>query len=127
MGEIVQPDIVRVHLERVVASPPLASSPSLCRLLRFVVEEALEGRSIRLKEYSLGVSVFARGEAFDPRLDPIVRVQARNLRERLDRYYAGPGASDRVIIELPKRTYVPVFHERESGEAAGREFARALS
>jgi len=77
-----------------------------------VVEETLAGRSGTLKKYSLGVTAFERGEDFDPRMDPIVRVQARNLRVRLGQYYAGPGAADPILIELPKRTYVPVFRAR---------------
>src|SRR5206468_3397426 len=48
------------------------------------------------------------------RIDPIVRVQARNLRARMARYYAGPGATETVVIDLPKRTYVPVFTAREA-------------
>jgi len=99
-------------LERILTSPQLEASPSLCRLLRFVVEETLRGQGGSLKEYSLGTQVFDRGEAFDPRMDPIVRVQARNLRTRLAQYYAGPGAADPILIDLPKRTYVPVFQAR---------------
>src|SRR5262249_46527739 len=101
--------------------PPLESSPSLCRLLRYVVEETLAGRNTTLKEYSLGVEVFGRGEAFDPRMDPIVRVQARNLRVRMAQYYEGAGASDTLLIELPKRTYVPVFRVRNGVEAPAVE------
>jgi tetratricopeptide (TPR) repeat protein len=67
-----------------------------------------------IKEYSLGAEVFGRGDEFDPRIDPIVRVQARNLRARMARYYAGPGATETVVIDLPKRTYVPVFTAREA-------------
>ena len=62
-----------------------------------------------MKEYSLGVEVFARGKDFDPRIDPIVRVQARNLRTRLEDYYASPGAGDPVRIALSKGSYVPAF------------------
>jgi Tfp pilus assembly protein PilF len=113
--EPIDPDLVVAQLQRIVTNPPLESSPSLCRFLRYVVEETLAGRTGSLKEYSLGVVVFERGEAFDPRLDPIVRVQARNLRMRLAQYYAGLGASDSLLIELPKRTYVPVFQSRASG------------
>lgn len=112
MPDNFQPELVTAQLDRIVTGPPLASSPSLCRFLRYVVEETLAGRSGSLKEYSLGVVVFERGDEFDPRLDPIVRVQARNLRVRLSQYYAGPGADDPVLIELPKRTYVPVFRCR---------------
>jgi tetratricopeptide (TPR) repeat protein len=103
---------VTEQLHRIVTGPPLAASPSLCRFLRFVVEETLGGRQGSLKEYSLGVVVFERGDEFDPRLDPIVRVQARNLRVRLAQYYAGPGKEDLVVIDLPKRTYVPIFRKR---------------
>ena len=112
MTEACQPELVTAQLERILTRPPLESSPSLCRFLRYVVEETLAGRSGSLKEYSLGVTAFERGEDFDPRLDPIVRVQARNLRVRLGQYYAGPGAGDPILIELPKRTYVPVFRAR---------------
>jgi Tfp pilus assembly protein PilF len=111
-------DRVTAQLDRILTSPPLESSPSLCRFLRYVVEETLAGRGSSLKEYSLGVMVFDRGEAFDPRMDPIVRVQARNLRVRLAQYYGGQGADDAIVIELPKRTYVPVFHDRMAEEQA---------
>jgi len=119
--DICENELVTAQLDRIVNGPPLSSSPSLCRFLRYVVEETIGGRSGSLKEYSLGVVVFERGDEFDPRLDPIVRVQARNLRVRLAQYYAGPGANDPVIIDLPKRTYVPVFRMAESPEAAAVE------
>jgi tetratricopeptide (TPR) repeat protein len=108
----IESEAIIAQLNRIVKNPPLESSPSLCRFLRYVVEETVAGRSGSLKEYSLGVVVFDRGESFDPRLDPIVRVQARNLRVRLTQYYATTGSSDPVVIDLPKRTYVPVFRSR---------------
>jgi tetratricopeptide (TPR) repeat protein len=101
---------VTAQLERILKSPPLVSSPSLCRFLRYIVEETLAGRESEVKEHTLGVRVFDRGEDFNPRLDPIVRVQARNLRSRIAKYYEGPGAGDPIRIELPKGTYVPIFH-----------------
>src|SRR3954465_5666566 len=107
--DIPGPDAIRTALEKIVTSPQLESSPSLCRFLRYVVEETLAGRGGLIKEYSLGAEVFIRGDDFDPRIDPIVRVQARNLRARMVKYYEGPGATEAVVIDLPKRTYVPVF------------------
>ena len=100
------------QLEKILSSTALASSPSLSRFLRYIVEETLAGRHAAIREYTLGVHVFDRGADFNPRLDPIVRVQARNLRARMAKYYEGPGAEDTVRIELPKGTYVPVFHSR---------------
>ena len=110
-----QPEPVISQLERILKSHALASSPSLSRFLRYVVEETLAGRNGCIKEYSLGVNVFGRGEDFNPRLDPIVRVQARNLRARIARYYAGEGTHDPIVIELPKGAYVPVFHIATEG------------
>src|SRR5436305_11688963 len=116
-SDIPAPEAIRSALERIVTSPQLESSPSLCRFLRYVVEETLAGRGGQITEYSLGAEVFARGDDFDPRIDPIVRVQARNLRARMAKYYEGPGAEEAVLIDLPKRTYVPVFTCRAWADA----------
>jgi len=102
---------VNDQVARITNSPPLVSSPSLCRFLRYIVEETLAGRASGIKEQVLGMEVFDRGQDFNPRLDPIVRVQARNLRSRIAKYYEGPGQGDPIRIELPKGTYVPVFHQ----------------
>lgn len=125
MPDTCTPELVTAQLERILTSPPLESSPSLCRFLRYVVEETLAGHSGSLKEYSLGVVAFERGEDFDPRLDPIVRVQARNLRVRLGQYYAAAGANDPIVIELPKRTYVPIFRARVEEKAEPEAVASA--
>lgn len=79
------------------------------RFLRFGVELALEGRSDELKEYVLGTEIFDRPPTFDPRIDPIVRVEARRLRSKLKAYYDGEGGDDAVRIEFPTGTYVPTF------------------
>jgi len=105
------------QLERILSAPPLVSSPSLSRLLRFLVEETLAGRGAAITEYNLGVGVFHRGSEFNPRTDPIVRVQAHHLRSRLAQYYAKAGAGDPIVIELPARTYVPVFRVVEQPAA----------
>jgi len=115
---------INEQLERILNTPPLVSSPSLSRFLRYVVEETAAGRGAAIKEYTLGLNVFDRGDEFNPRLDPIVRVQARNLRARLDKYYETSGINDPIRIMVPKGTYVPVFHFRapqtvsENGAAA---------
>jgi len=96
-------------VEKILASAGLAQSPSLSRFLRFVVEETLAGRQDTLKEYTLGVYVFDRGDGFDPRTDSIVRVQGTKLRARLAGYYSRDGAADPVRIELPRGSYAPRF------------------
>jgi serine/threonine-protein kinase len=65
-----------------------------------------------LKEIVIGSSVFDRDPHYDPRLDPIVRVEARRLRTKLEAYYEAEGRDDALVIELPRGSYVPVFRER---------------
>jgi serine/threonine-protein kinase len=100
------PVMVREQLAKILASPVLAGSSRLRELLSFIVERTLEERSDELKEYALGVQVFCRPPSFDPRLDPIVRVQASNLRAKLKVFYAEVGLKDPVLIEVPKSVAV---------------------
>jgi TolB-like protein len=111
------PDAVRGELERILASEPFANAGRLSRLLRYVVERTLAGEGDQLKEYVLGLEVFDRDERYDPRLDSIVRVEARRLRAKLDEYYRNGGAGDPLIISLPKGGYVPIFGARVTEEA----------
>ena len=106
---LIAPDAVRAHLRRLLASERIASADSIVRLLKYTVEKTLAGEPGALKEYTLGIDVFDRGEAFDPKIDSIVRVQARKLRARLKEYYAGEGLQDQIRIEYHKGSYVPRF------------------
>src|SRR5215831_13126367 len=106
------PESVHQQLHRVVKSRIFARSKELCRFLQFAVEQKLRNRSVRLKEYLIGVTVFGRGETFNPGTDPIVRVQARRLRSKLSLYYETEGRADSVMIELPCGGYVPLFRFR---------------
>jgi serine/threonine-protein kinase len=109
------PDRVRTELEKILSSETFGQSESLKRFLRHVVEAKLAGKDDELKELALGTEVFERGGNYDPRIDPVVRVQATRLRSKLRDYYQREGAPAQVIIELPKGTYVPVFTPAESG------------
>ena len=106
-------DKVRQQLRRILTSKTFRQVDRLQSFLTFVVDEMLEGRGDKLKEFLIGVEVFGKEESFDPRMDPLVRVQARRLRARLVRYYREEGQNDEVVIELPKGGYEPVFHRRE--------------
>jgi Tol biopolymer transport system component len=110
---IISPESISQHLEAVLASKVFAGAARQQRLLRHLVERHLQGRSPELKEYTLGVEVFDRGADFDPRLDPIVRVEASRLRARLLKYYEAAGNEADLRIELPRGAYLPTFR-RES-------------
>src|SRR5580765_2616250 len=122
-----QPDeAVRKHLDRILNSPTFQQGDKLKRFLKFIVLEAVAGRRHELKEYVIGVQVFGKEEAFDPRTDPIVRVQARRLRAKLVRYYREEGRADETVIELPKGGYAPVFRQRDTPVLLKRSVATAL-
>src|SRR6188474_407205 len=103
---------VRAQVQRMTASEVFPSSPQLATFLMFVVEAVLRGRGERLKGYTIGVEVLRRDVTFDPQIDPIVRVEATRLRRAIERYYAGPGANDAIMIGLPRGGYVPRIARR---------------
>ena len=88
---------VRTQLDRILASAAFADAERASSFLRFVVERALEGRSGEIKESVIAVEVLSRNPSFDSRADPIVRVEARRLRDRLRSYYDGEGEADRAF------------------------------
>jgi hypothetical protein len=98
---------------RILASEAFANSKRLRRFLAYVVEKTLAGEVDEVKEYNIALAVFDRDESFDPRMDSIVRVEARRLRHQLAVYYQGEGRFDPVVIELPRGAYVPVFRKAE--------------
>lgn len=87
------------------------------RFLRLAVERTLEGKADELKEYLIGVEVFDRKPTYDPRVDPIVRVEARRLRSKLKAYYETDGCSDVVVIEFLKGSYAPHIRTRAEADA----------
>jgi hypothetical protein len=129
-------ELIREELARILSSPILAKAPSLSRFLSYLVEQTLEGHPPN--EYSIGVDVFRRGDSFDPKTDTIVRVQARRLRSKIEKYYASEGQADPVIIALPKGQYAAVFrtmpapmptlvHDFPQSAAPGAEWLRRRS
>lgn len=101
---------LRAELVRVLASEAFVAAAAHQRLLRYLVEHRLAGDRAPLKESVLAIDVFQRPAAsFDPAQDSIVRVEARRLRQRLARHYAGEGREAEWRIELPKGSYEPSF------------------
>jgi TolB-like protein/Tfp pilus assembly protein PilF len=109
----IQHSAIRKQLERIVAHGLFARSERMGRFLRLAVERTLEGRTDELKEYLIGVEVFDRKASYDPRVDPIVRVEARRLRSKLQAYYQGDGRNDPIVFEFVTGSYAPRIHFKE--------------
>lgn len=97
-------------VERIVASPHFAKSRRLSEFLAYIVRCAVENRTEEITEQLIGINVFERGADFNPADDNIVRITARQLRQRLAIYYMEEGGADDIRIEVPRGGYFPVFH-----------------
>jgi hypothetical protein len=100
------------QVDKLINSHSLRSAESLCKLLRYLAERALDHPGVPLKEYQIAVEVLGRSGGFDPQSDSAVRVQAGRLRVKLEEYYAHEGQDDAVVVELPKGSYALTFHPR---------------
>ncbi len=118
---------VRAHLGRVLQHHEFSASPQLASFLTYIVERKIEGAEDRIKAYSIATEALGRASSFDPQADPIVRVQARRLRQALQAYYASPDADSSLRIELSVGNYVPHFIARAGTETAGHPSPQAAA
>jgi TolB-like protein len=105
---------VRDQLDRIVKSGAFHRSRRRQRFLEYIVNETLAGRGELLKGYNIALAIFDRTDTFDSNVDPIVRMAAGRLRDRLREYYETDGRDDPVRIELPKGTYTPQIEFRQA-------------
>lgn len=73
----------------------------------------MQNRPEELREQLIGRAVFGRKPDYNPAEDNIVRVEMRQLRKRLEEYFATEGKEEPYVILIPKGAYVPVFEARE--------------
>ena len=105
---------IREQLDRILKSGPFHQSRRRQRFLEYIVNETLAGHGDRLKGYNVALAVFDRTETFDSNIDPIVRMEAVRLRDRLREYYETDGQRDPIRIELPKGAYTPHIEFRQA-------------
>ncbi len=100
-------------MERVAGSSAFAKSPRLREFLAYVAECTLEERPLDAREQIIAERVFGRSSSnFQSGQDSIVRAEARNLRKRLELYFADEGQSEPVIVKMPKGGYLLAFERR---------------
>ena len=108
-------------VQRVVKSQTFAGSQALRAFLLYVVEQSLSGTPENIKEQRIGSEALGRRPDYDPMVDNIVRVQAHELRHRLEKYFSTEGAGEPVVVSIPKGSYVPEFKVRMPSAAAGQQ------
>ncbi len=97
-------------VDRIVASRGFQRAARLRELLVYITTHADSPEA--LSEQQIGIRVFGRPESYSPGDDNIVRATARQLRAKLKEYYESEGAEERLILDIPKGGYQPVFLER---------------
>ncbi len=103
---------IAAALAKILGGETLRGKDTLRALLSYLVERTLDGSAESLKEYTIGVEAFGKPADYSPQEDASVRVQIGRLRQKLEEYYRTEGAQDPLVIELPKRQFALLFHER---------------
>lgn len=101
---------VEESLQKILNSPHFKDALQLQLLLKFIVENSINGRDDALKERIIGMSVFGRKADYETADDPIVRSRVGHLRKRLEQYYQSKEATGCAVkITIPIGTYKPSF------------------
>jgi hypothetical protein len=121
--EVERTEVLR-ELDAILNSPVFQPSKRCQQFLSYVVQHRLEGNDERLKERTIGVDLFQRPAGYATGDDPVVRVQAGEVRRRLDQYYQSASNNSPVRIELHVGTYTPEF--KWANPALGPGDSRAI-
>jgi len=101
------------QVERILDSPVFLSSRRLSEFFRYISVKTISGQATKIKQFTIGVEVYGREPDFDPKNDPIVRIEAGRLRRKLREYYDNQGKFDRLYIKIPRGNYVPNFQWKQ--------------
>ena len=99
-------------LERVASSQHFKRAVRLRDFLLYVGQSSIENSGATIHEQEVGITVFGRQAGYDTSLDNIVRVNATELRKRLELYFVTEGSEEPVVIEIPRGSYTTVFRPR---------------
>src|SRR6266702_8068489 len=105
----------RALIERVAASVHFRRSARLRDFLLYVGGQSLKDGCPEINEQEIGSKVFGRPSSYDRSQDNIVRVNATELRKRIELYFASEGAQETLLLEIPRGGYKPIFHRRLPG------------
>src|SRR5665213_4293126 len=102
----------RALIERVAGSAQFRRSARLRDFLLYVGGQSLKDGCPEIHEQEIGAKVFGRTSSYDRSQDNIVRVNATELRKRIELYFATVGAHESLIFEMPRGGYKLIFLRR---------------
>ena len=115
--ESISHELIRQELKRIVASRHFRTSRRGKEFLLYVVNQTMDGNSDLLKERLIGAQIFGRKPDYATGEDPVVRVQAGDVRRRLELYHSDTEIHPEVVIRIPLGSYAPVFQWKKDQPA----------
>jgi hypothetical protein len=126
---VLEVEATHAQIQRILQSKAFRTSEVHRSLLVYLAEKSLAGTADGLKEYTVGLDVFAKPASYDPRHESVVRMHVARLRQKLAEYYRTEGAGDAVIVDLPKGGFKMTFEQRPAlvdREQAARPMHRSV-
>jgi hypothetical protein len=103
----------REVVDLILKSRGFQRAPKLREFLRYICEPALASDETPLvREQDIGKAVYQRADDYNPAEDNIVRVEARNLRRKLDEFFATEGKDLPIRLQIPRGGYAPIFEKQ---------------
>jgi hypothetical protein len=109
---VLEQEASQAQIQRILQSKTFRTSEVHKNLLSYLAEKSLAGEADSLKEYTVGLDVFAKPSSYDPRQESTVRMHVGRLRQKLAEYYRTEGVADAVIVDLPKGGFRMTFEAR---------------
>lgn len=111
-------DAMETALRRISNGETFRLAHKQRELLAFLVNRLKATPPDEFKESIIGLAFFGRKAGYDPKADPIVRVEAHRLRRRLETYYRTEGSKDPWRIVLGRGNYIPTLESPPSASFA---------
>src|SRR5580658_5840374 len=113
MTMVLELEANQTQVQRIIQSKAFRTSEVHRNLLQYLAEKSLSGTADSLKEYTVGLDVFAKPESYDPRQESVVRMHVGRLRQKLAEYYRSEGVDDPILVDVPKGGFRVTFETRE--------------
>jgi len=97
--------------DRLLCSSEFARSPTMSKLLRFLVDHKLLEETQPLTAYTIAVDALGRKDSFDTQIDSYPRVQVGRLRRMLDHFYLREKSENRLSIPYHHYEIIIGAHE----------------
>src|ERR1700722_1631525 len=124
---VVELETNQLQVHRIIQSKAFRTSEVHRNLLNYLAEKSLSGTADSLKEYTVGLDVFAKPASYDPRQESVVRMHVARLRQKLAEYYRTEGVDDPIIVDVPKGGFKVTFEQREVAPESAAPVAEAVA